>query len=256
MHRIRTLCLCVFATAAVSASATAGASAAKPEWMTCSKAAREGKTYAGAYADKACTERVESGGKYELETLGHLKKATGKAKSGRVTLRTSSGVEVSCKSMAADTEVLVWTWFYWMWIRETTASKCVTTEQVQCTTAGRKTGTIALEPLMAWVVGLGEGRPGIILKPRKTAVASFECGGVPVTVTGSVLGSISGDVNTISKTATWTFGAAAGKQEFTTYEGSEEAPNVLVSEIDGAGPSESSLSATVTVQTEAMEVKT
>jgi hypothetical protein len=260
MHRIKAVgpCACLFVVLAACGMTAQGALASgSPEWMTCFKAAKEGKTYSGKYSDKACSDEVTSGGKYELGSLEHLKKTTMSTKSGPVTLQTPAlAAAVDCKSMTATAFVRFWTRRWWIEIGKGNATSCVASDKASCTSAGEKKGTIALSPLMGWVVPLSEGRPGVILKPEEGALASFECEGLAVKVSGSVLGVISGDVNTISKTATWTFSTHEGKQEPTTYEGSEEGPNVLLSEIDGSGPFESGMSAVVTVKSEAMEVKT
>jgi len=70
MRRISTVGACVLALVALGAVAVSSASAAGPEYITCAKAAKSGKTYTGEYNNKTCSEEnSKSEGKYERAPL-------------------------------------------------------------------------------------------------------------------------------------------------------------------------------------------
>ena len=210
--------------------------ATHPEWMVCGKAAKSGMDELGQFTSKECSteSKVENGGKYELENLGNAKKTTavGKGKSTRLNI---AGIgTVTCGSTASTIAIKIWTRRWWVTIGKD-STECFLAGQT-CTTAGAKAGEIRSNPLMGWLVYLSERQHGLLVKAEEgTSLESFTCGGTEFNVTGSELGTVSGNSDKTSATSTQTFSASGSTPAFSTYEFSEEAPNTLSVEVNKEG---------------------
>jgi|GEM_PF-2493313 hypothetical protein len=257
MKRIRIIGLCLVAVFAMSAIATSVASAAKPEWASCTKLG----TSTGKYKDKACTTLKEkkgvpsATGKYEYQPAvfpkcEKLAASTGKYKDKAcTTLKEKKGVPVatgkyekvstftatlppgklSNKTLPA-VECTAGT-------GEGTMKASKEAEKVNlkftgctsasgavvCTTAGEPAGTIKTADLNGKLIYVPGKKVGILLAPEAPAVyfASFACPGAgEIRAGGKVIGEVKGDINSTSTTFEMLFkGDGAGAQEFTDEEG-------------------------------------
>jgi hypothetical protein len=247
MKSMRILGLALVAVFALVAISAASASAAEPAFYECAKVAK-GET--GPY-EKGCAKEGGKGGYVLREGIG--KKHTFKGKGGKATLHTPAvGGEVTCAKFADSGELT----------SPTTEgkvvsvfSKCTSLGKV-CASPGAKKGTIETKDLSGSLGYLNKAKHevGVDLKAESGSVlAEFECEGLTVVVTGSVIGQIT-PVNTFTKTSTTTFEVNAEKfQKYKKFESGPE--NVLESEIDGTGPYESGQEPSATNKGEDLEIK-
>jgi hypothetical protein len=255
--------LVILAMGAIAAS-SAWAQPPHPEWEVCGKAAKEGKTYLGRYTSSECTSasKVGSGGKYELLNVPeHAKKLTLKGKGGASTLDSyvaGIGVvgTVTCEASTAPLKLKKWRYLTWRFgFVEYTGCKSAG-ESCNSTAPLGKKGRIITDGLMSWLVYLEPGVPGTITKPAEgTTIASFTCGATEFTLRGSLLGVVGGSLGHTSATETETFSVnGGGEQQYSTYEGSEEEPNGLITEITGVETLPAGLQSTVTTKGEKVEI--
>lgn len=278
MKRMRILGLALVAVFALVAVAASSASAAAPVWAVCAKAPKEGKTYTGKYSNKTCSEvNAESKGEYEL-VAGIGKKAGFKGKGGKAILHNvipgKGDVKVECASFKDEGNTAAPNLVYGV---KATFSKCKSLG-FPCKTEGGKKETITTESL-AGELGYVEGSYGTVVgedlanekEPGTGLEAHFECEGeAKVRVAGSVIGTLSGDINTISKESTTTYsvgeylsipeqpGALSNPPEL---EGGS--PDVLLTELNGpetgnvwVGPLVSGQEGAAVNKGEALEVST
>ena len=241
MKRIKVLGLCVVATFAFSAVAVATASAAEGvEWFECAKVA-------GGKYEKGCKKEGGKGGYVLRPGIGKGKayKGTG----GKATLHTPAiGGEITCTAFK-DTGV----------INTTTTTDKVVSTFTGCSTLGKKckSGTKAGEIKthdLAGEFGKLEGeKGGVDLKAESgSSVANFECEGLVVEVTGSVIGEVTSNV--LSKSSTDTF--AVNSEGFQQWKKFESGPtDTLEAHITGVGNFESGQQATATNKGEELELK-
>lgn len=108
---------------------------------------------------------------------------------------------------------------------------------------------------MGWLVYLSERQHGLLVKAEEgTSLESFTCGGTEFNVTGSELGTVSGNSDKTSATSTQTFSASGSTPAFSTYEFSEEAPNTLSVEVNKEGALEAAEESVEAVKGEKIEV--
>jgi hypothetical protein len=245
MKRVRIVGLCITAVLAISAVAAGSAAAAEPEYLTCAKAAKVGKTYTGKYTDKHCAEVNAKGeGKYERTALKGPDKF--KSKSGATNLYLyepathTLKLKVVCKKDKDEGEIFN--------SREAklriTYEECEPQETVltgKCTTNGQtKAGTVVTEPLISKLVWVNEAEtePGVDVQAETPGgpIEKMVCVGAEnAELLGSMVGKI-GPVNSASKTQTLTFNASAttGEPEFFgTWEGAAFSPGTLTAELAG-----------------------
>jgi hypothetical protein len=213
MRRIKMMGLCLVAVLALAAVAVSSASAALPEYRTCVKAAKVGKTTpTGEFSDKNCSVAAP-GGKYQLGSWSEAKKKGFKGKNGTSTLTsyipenestpwtggTPAGV-VTCKSGKSEGEITG--------PKTSTVKvefKTCSSEGKKCTSTGGKTGSITTAPLTA-TLGYIEGGVGSDVEATSHKItAEFSCEGLAIVTTGSVIGVNSGNVNKFAKEGTQTF---------------------------------------------------
>jgi hypothetical protein len=255
MNRMRIMGLALIAVFVMSGMAVASASAALPEFYECKKVAVK---YSGVW-NKGCL--VEGKGNHSLKENEYEKVAgIGKAatklfkgKGGTATLHTPAvGGEVKCKAFkdegkvtAQKTESGVVSLF----------TGCISLGK-KCTTTGQTAGTIKTDKLVGAIgyINAAEHRVGVDLSPEVgTALAAFNCEGLEIAVSGSVVGEMT-PINTMSKTSVTTF--TVNGSGFQTYKSLEGAPeDVLESLINGAGPFESGQQATATNAGEVLELR-
>lgn len=244
MKRSRIAGLCLIATFAASAVSTAAASGAQPEYLACGKAAKVGKAYTGAYADKTCSEVSPTHeGKYERVAPSFPAKLKGKV--GKVDIylynpltkaieghfECTSGKEAGELTSASGGTLSV------------SYSDCRATGGLAgpCNTPGQKSGTVVSEALASRLVWLNEGE-----SEAGVAVTAAKAGGPVTTVqcaagaeTAELLGTMIARLTPTaeaSKSETIAFDASptTGEPEFHGYweEGSFHAAP-LVSNLKG-----------------------
>lgn len=229
MKRIRMMGLCLVAAFALSAIAVSSASAAPPEFKVCAKLkkSKTTKKYEGKYSNKTCSEVNAKGeGEYELESwlAGKKKSFTGKGGAGTLDSYLPSNEsepwaggtilgKVTCKSAKVKGEVTG--------PKNATAIvefKTCTSEGKKCKSAGAPTGTIKTEKLGITLGYIDSGKAvGALVEGGAGGAdpsAEFTCEGLELLATGSVIGVVSGNINTISKTYSLAFAVnAKGGQE-------------------------------------------
>jgi hypothetical protein len=254
MTRIRLAGLCLVAVLAISAVTTAASASAmgNPEYVVCVKAK------GGHFSDKACSISAPEGtGKYELAPVSSAKKKALKGKSGVSNFtfyipETGRVGEVSCgkKNVKVGETTSSGTTTYHL-----TLGGCTSSGKT-CASAGSKKGIIETGTISGNLV-LVSGSPlkvGILIGEPGATLIEFNCEGLEVKITGSVIGEITGNINTISKTYTYTFAVnAAGENLIQAAEGGP--PNVLLATITGVGTVPVGFSSTVTVKGEALEIR-
>jgi hypothetical protein len=259
VNRIRIMGLCLIAMLAACAVAATTALAAQPEFRVCAKAAKEGKKYLGKYSNKTCSEEsVKGEGKYELDPWTAAKKKTFKSKGGASNLYSyvkGFGVvgQVTCASSKGAGEITG--------PRESNAtlefSKCTSSGE-SCASAGAKAGTIRTTTMRKRLLLLHYNTGYVVVAVTSgEPFAEFSCGAEKVKTTGSVVGEVTGDINTVSKTSTESFTVNADdEQAIQEIEEEPEVQHVLVTEVVGVGTFESGIQTSDTVEGEALEIQT
>lgn len=256
--RLKIMGLCLVAVFAMAAVVSASASAAEPAFYECAKLTA--KPYTGKYTDKKCSKEATSGeiaegkkNKYELQE-GVGKGKVFKGKGGKATLHTPAvGGVVECKSFKDEGKIAT----------PTTESKVVSTFtsctslSKKCTSPGAKAGSIVTNNLKGELGYINKAKKevGVLLSPETgTVLAEFNCEGLEIVTTGSVIGTQTGDINTFSKSSTNTFAVnGEGFQVVKNFEGGST--HVLESLINGSGPFESGQEASALNKGEELEIK-
>ncbi len=249
MKRMRIMGLCLVAVFALAAVAVSSASAA-PTYYECAK------VKGGKYEDKACSKLAgsEKGEKYELQP-GRGKNKAFKGKGKAATLYTPAvGGEVKCGT--SKDEGFINASFTGQEKVKVVFGKCTSLGK-NCSSPGAKKGEIKTNPLSGTLGYISKTGPkvGVSLtgeggKPS----AEFNCEGLEIVTTGSVIGEITGDVNKFNKESTDTFVVnGSGVQIPTKFEGGPT--EVLESTINGSGPFESGEETTVVNKGETLEIK-
>ncbi len=244
MKSMRILGLALAAVFALFAIAAVSASAAEPAFYECAKVT-------GGKYSKGCKAEGGKGG-YELrEGIGA--KHAFKGKGGKATLHTPAvGGEVTCASFADKGELT----------SPTTEGKVVSTFS-KCTSLGKschspgaKPGTIVTNPLKGSLgyINKAKDEVGVDLSAETgTVLAEFECEGLSIVTTGSVIGHQT-PVNVFTKTMKSTFVVnSEGFQDVKSFEGGPT--DVLESTINGSGPFESGQQAEASNKGENLEIK-
>jgi hypothetical protein len=239
--RLKIMGLCLVAVFAMAAVASASASAAEPAFFSCQKLTS--KPFTGKYTDKKCskeatTKEVEEGKKNKYELVeGDVLGKEFKGKGGKATLHTPAvGGIVECKSFADKGKITSGKHE----ANVTSTFTACTSLGKKCTSPGAKAGSIVTKKLEGDLgyINAAKHEVGVDLKAEGgTILAEFNCEGLEIVVTGSVIGKIT-PTNTFSKSNTTTFKVnGEGFQEDKKLEGQ---PNdVLESLINGSGPFES-----------------
>jgi len=245
MKRMRILGLALVAVFALAAMTAAGASASKPVWKVCAKAAVKNT---GEFSDKNCTVSAGGTGKYNL--VAGIGKGKGfKGKGGKATLHNvvpgKGDIKVECASFkdagtpVAPSGVVKVT---------STFSKCKSLG-APCKTEGGKKETITTNSLAGSLGYLNKAHTAAgesltnEAAPGSGYLATFECEGLAkVRVHGAVIGSLS-PFGTISKesTSTFTVGPFLGELSpgYTplvnppAFEEGSEPVGVLLTELNG-----------------------
>lgn len=259
MRRMKMMGLCLVALFALTAVAVSSASAAEPAFYECHKLTA--KPYTGKYTDKACTKEATAEekaagkkNKYELQEGIGAKGKGFKGKGGAATLHTPAVAgEVVCKSFGDSGTITT----------PTTEGKVIsefkTCESLKkkCASPGAKAGTIKTNALKGTLGYINKAKKevGVLLEPESGSVlAEFNCEGLEIVTTGSVIGRQTGDINTFSKSSTNVFKVnGEGFQEVKNFEGG--ATHVLESKINGSGPFESGQQAEAVNKGEELEIK-
>jgi hypothetical protein len=220
MKRIRIAGLCLVAVFAFSAIVTGSASAAAPEYKTCIKAVPKNT---GNFSDKNCSVAAPGTGKYELGEWNQGKKLTFKGKNGESTLD-SYVPEVEAEFWKGGTVVGTVTCKSAKSRGEITGPKTstVTVEFKSCASEGKKCtsvspagkpGSIVTKPLTSILGLIGPEAVGSLVEAGNEGLnksAEFNCEGLEISTTGSVIGVNSGNTGKFGKEGTQTF-AVNGK---------------------------------------------
>jgi hypothetical protein len=257
--RLKMMGLCLVAVFALTAALSASASAAEPAFYECHKLTT--KPYKGKFTDKKCsvaaTPEQEAAGKvnkYELQEGIGAKGKPFKGKGGKATLHTPKvGGVVECKSFKDIGSIAT----------PTTENKVVSTFTSctslgkKCTSPAAKAGSIVTNNLAGELGYINKAKKevGVLLKAETGSVlAEFNCEGLEIVTTGSVIGTQTGDINTFSKSSTNTFAVnGEGLQQIKNFEGG--ANHELLSLINGSGPFPSGQEASALNKGEELMVK-
>jgi hypothetical protein len=247
--------LALLALSALGFAAASSASAALPEFYECKKVTVK---YSGVW-NKGCLvegKHNNSLKENEYEKVSGIGKAATKlfkGKGGTATLHTPAvGGEVVCKAFS-DSGYINGE----KSMRDVVSvfTGCVSLGK-KCTSAGEtKVGAIKTDALAGEVgyISAAEHTVGVVLSPEGTELASFNCEGLTVAVSGAVIGQLTA-VNTMSKDLTTTFTVTGGGlQTYTKLEGGST--EVLESLIDGSGPFESGQQASALNAGETLELR-
>jgi hypothetical protein len=229
MKRIRIVGLCLLAAFATTALAASAAQAAGPEYFSCVKAAKVGKTYTGQYSAKTCAmSGLKVDGKYERASAVGIT-YTSKTKTatlttpglGKVVCRKATGVG-TIVSATEDEDVVT---FHDC---ETLGKSCHSLEPTV-----EPAGTIVTFPLMTKLGLIAPGEVGVDYYGLPL-IAYFLCGEeVLITDSGSVIGVITSPLEAAYKKAATDFAGNGLEQVPTKFEGEEE--DTLVTKIEGVG---------------------
>jgi hypothetical protein len=260
MKRIRILGLCLVAAFSLAIVMASSASAALPEVYECHKLTV--KPFKGKFTDKKCTKAAtkaeeEAGktNKYELQP-GIGKGKVFKGKGGKATLHTPAvGGEVTCggfkdegKLTSPTEQAKVLSIF----------TKCVSLGK-NCSSPAAKKGEIKTHLLKGTLGYISKTGPkvGVALQAETGSIlAEFNCEGLEISVTGSVIGEQTGNINVFNKTTSDVFKVnGEDLQEPNHFEGEAPKSHVLLSLINGSGPFESGQEATAVNKGEELEVK-
>jgi hypothetical protein len=219
MRRIRITGLCLVAAFVMSAVASATASAALPELGRC--VAVSPPTAVGEYSSSKCTEASKGGVDPDFNWLpGPGAKPGFKGSATTATLEAVNKSKIKCTSTTDEGK---WTGPKNAELTSIVFKGCESvTLKAKCNSVGAVVGEIVNNPL--------EQALGFITKPTVVGVdltptvadagilAKFECGGVEIFVTGSVVAPITA-INTMSTASTTKFKGKVGKQEPEHLEG-------------------------------------
>ena len=243
MKRMRIVGLCLVAVFAFTAIAASSAFAEPSgEFGFCVK-----KT-GGKYENSGCTKEKAGATKFEWEPLTTPVGLSGKMKEGTLaTLETVKGTKITCKKEHNTGEIAT---AHEVANVVATFEECETSK-IPCHNEG--TSTIKTNPLSG---GTGVEKKGTtppsnnkmaeeLHGPGGGALAEFECSGLKVVVTGSVLHPVASG-KMLTKT-TEKFSATKGEQKPSNYEGEPDDSHALASSTNGGTPEESGQTITAEV---------
>jgi hypothetical protein len=243
--KLKVLGLSLIAVFAVMVAVSSAASAAQPTFYECAKVA-------GGKYEKKCKALQSGKGKGGYEKVPGIGKGKEfKGKGGSATLHTPGVGEVKCTSFKDEGKLT----------SPTTEGKVVsifsgcTSLGKKCASPGEKAGTIKTNDLAGETGEISGGSgAGVDLKAETgTVLAEFNCEGLSIVVTGSVIGEET-PVNTFTKTESTIFQVTGeGYQKYKSFVGGPE--DTLQSEIDGTGPYESGQQAEAVNKGEELELR-
>jgi hypothetical protein len=243
MKRIKIMGLCLVALFAMSAVMSAGAQAA-PEFKLCVKATEKLKTKPvtykdGEFSDKNCGV-ASPGGKYKVGSFAGAKKTAIKVSGGAganfgwIPLNEKfepsfPGTKLSATTCASEKGTGAYSATGATFKIE--YKGCKDGPKV-CTSPGAKAGVINDNPLEGTLVDLPEGKVGILIEsvtePGKGVLAEYNCEGLLLKATGSVIGEVQGASKAATKEPVINFQAGKeGVQQQWNY------PTPAVSEAEG-----------------------
>jgi hypothetical protein len=249
MKRMRILGLALVAVFALAAMTAAGASASKPVWKFCAKAAKVGKTTpTGEFSDKNCSVAAP-GGKYQLEAgVGKGKKFKGGSTEKAVLHNVVPGkgdIKVECASFKDEGVPVAPSGVVQV---KSTFSKCKSLG-APCKTEGGKKETITTASLAGSLGYMNKAHTAAgesltdEAAPGSGFLAQFECEGLAkVRVHGAVIGGLA-PFGVLSKESTSTFSVGPFLGELSpgytpvvnppAFEEGGEPVGVLLTELNG-----------------------
>jgi hypothetical protein len=247
MTRIRLIGLALLAGLVMSATATATASAETipPELGECLETT---PAKSGEYTNAGCTKKVGTPktGKYEWsEKAGAGKEGFTFASRGAVTIETVGKGKITCKKGVSSTQGKYVGQFEAEAMKVTFAECEDFVLKAKCQNTATA-GEIVINTLSKLgVIAPKEIGVDLVAPPPATALAKYECGGVEIIITGSVIAKETA-TNKMLKTFTQDFKAAKGIQKPTMFEGEPE--DVLTVEVPAQKTiKQAGLTATLTI---------
>jgi hypothetical protein len=245
MKRMRILGLALVAVFALAAMTAAGASASKPVWKVCAKAAVKNT---GEFSDKACSISAGGTGKYNL--VAGIGKGKGfKGKGGEAILHNvipgKGDIQVKCASFKDAGSIVAPSGVFKV---TSTFSKCKSLG-APCKTEGGKKETITTNSLAGELGYLNKAHTAAgesltnEAEPGSGYLATFECEGLAkVRVHGAVIGALS-PFGSVSKESTSIFSVGPYLGELApgytplvnvpAFEEGAEPVGVLMTELNG-----------------------
>jgi hypothetical protein len=220
--------LCLVTACAIGAVAAASASAASPEYRECVAVAKG----TGEYIDSKC-KKPGKGVKSNWSAVPISKTFPLKAKSGNAKLFAPNRT-IACASSTGSGEEAPPSLVKNLVV---TFVKC-TTKGIPCTSKGAPTGTIVTSPLGGPLGFISKAKVEVgqdLEAEGEQPYAAFECGGLAIVTTGSVIAKITGNINVFSTKSTATFAVTEEHtQEPERFEGGPKA--TLSATLNGEGP--------------------
>lgn len=201
------------------------------------------------FSAPGCT-KLAFGAMAKYEWKSGAVKARFHSEEGLSTFETVKGTKVTCASdtdqgeytgTATDTETI-------------TFNGCETSK-LPCESAGQPAGRIVTTTLTSTlgVISQAKKQVGLDLEGEKGVFAAFECAGLPIVITGSVIGPIT-PINKMTVTSTVKFAQAKGKQKPEKFEGQPK--DVLGCDISGGGSDQCAFTSTdVITNEEPLEIR-
>ena len=197
-QRFRIVGVCLVAVFALSAVVVAG-SAQAGQMGSCEKATKVVKKYTGEYTDKLCTTRATEGqiteGTQNKYTWHPTPPVPFLSQGGVFRIKGNAG-EIVCKYSKDSGEILAGG----RGSKDTLEFVECTLKpfELQCNTLGQPSGTLISYPIRNYFLGLGHVLVGFTNAGTSTDpvfgsgpwVISFQCGGIPFAVSGSVSGVV------------------------------------------------------------------
>jgi hypothetical protein len=255
-RRTKVMGICLIALLSTAAVAVSTASAAEPELYECSKTAKVGKGGTGRFNDKRCSvENAEHKGKYELQPGIGKGKAFKGFDSGEVEIHVPriGGSGLLCRSGRDKGKFTSPTTVGDVVLE---LGRCNFAGRGPCLASGSESTIVKSNPLSGRLGYISKSpvRVGMSLGAEGPPFPPLFCGGIVAEITGSVIGEVTGNVNTLSRHTEDVFALnGSGLQQVDSFEGGPE--EVLFTTINGPPPEASGLQSTIRVSGEELELK-
>jgi hypothetical protein len=235
--------------APIAISVLPSSASALPAYFECKKVG----VGAGSYADAKCQNNTGPGtGKFEaVEGIGKGKSFKGKT--GESTFHVPAvGGAILCKSGIEAGDVTSPTSVG----RVTLTLKACETLRKHCASPGATSGTIESAPLVGTLGYISRSPLQVGVDLRSEAEGSWatvDCEGLILSVEGSLIAALAGNLNVFAKVTESTVAVTAeGFQAVQSFEG--EQADVLTTTVNGSGPFESGVQASFLLKGENLEI--
>jgi hypothetical protein len=226
MRRALLLPLLLVGVLSLLGATAVGAQAAEPEFGQCVKASPKGS---GEYSDKNCQDNVGKGGKYNWVPINPIDPIIFRDEDRGATFVFFPFI-VTCRKSESFTEYFgprqMFTRIVYV--------ECTFRRIIFCTTGGAAEGTIETTEMTGTLgyISREKHEVGVDFTGEGGVLASFQCGSEPpVTIRGSAIAKVTGDVNKMSSKNDLTFEEKEGVQVPSAFEGGPL--DVPIAEIGG-----------------------